>query len=108
MREGTQYEGFIKNADGSVICGQCNEGRHSECPDTPEGCMPLDGYNCECGCEYIDDGPALDRRALDDIAEMLRDPEWGVGMLEDIAELITSTGRKTENYPDNRPTWARH
>jgi hypothetical protein len=46
--------------------------------------------------------------ALDVIAEMLRDPEWGVGMLEDIADLVRGTGRSVENYPDNRATWERH
>jgi len=49
-----------------------------------------------------------DAMALDQIAEMLRDPEWAPGMLEDIAGLITSTGRSVESYPGDRPTWARH
>lgn len=49
-----------------------------------------------------------DARALDLIQEMLRDPEWGVGMLEDIAEIVTATGRRVENYPDDRSTWERH
>lgn len=34
-----------------------------------------------------------DADTLDAIAHMLRDPEWGVGMLEDIAELVRDTGR---------------
>ena len=42
------------------------------------------------------------------IAEWLRDPEWGVGMLEDIAEAVVATGRDIQNYPDERPTWGRH
>lgn len=46
--------------------------------------------------------------ALDEIAEMLRDPEWGVGMLEDIGDIVRRTGRNVENYPDDRPTWERH
>lgn len=46
--------------------------------------------------------------ALDEIAEMLRDPDWGVGMLEDIADIVRRAGRSVENYPDERPTWGRH
>jgi hypothetical protein len=49
-----------------------------------------------------------DKTALDQIQEMLRDPEWGVGMLEDIAEIVNRTGRDTEDYPDGRSTWGRH
>jgi len=52
--------------------------------------------------------PSGDRAAIDEVAEMLRDPEWGVGMLEDIADIVRRTGRSVENYPDNRPTWDRH
>jgi hypothetical protein len=37
-----------------------------------------------------------DGRALDGIAHMLRDPEWGVGMLEDIADLVSGTGRSIQ------------
>ncbi len=51
---------------------------------------------------------ALDRKALDEIAEMLRDPQWGVGMLEDIGEIVTGTGRSIDDYPDGRSTWGRH
>ena len=29
-------------------------------------------------------------------------------MLEDIADIVTWTGRVVENYPDERPTWDRH
>lgn len=36
-----------------------------------------------------------DAEALDGIAALLQDPEWGVGMLEDINEWVTSTGRST-------------
>lgn len=39
----------------------------------------------------------LDARALDNIAEILRDPEWAPGMLEDIAERVRATGRDTSN-----------
>lgn len=56
---------------------------------------------------YDTDSPALDR-----IAYMLRDPDWGVGMLEDIADIIRSTGRslRTEISSDGTPvsTWERH
>lgn len=52
--------------------------------------------------------PLPDKLALDDIAEMLRDPDWGSGMLEDIADLVRRTGRTVENYPDDRATWERH
>ena len=37
-----------------------------------------------------------DRAALDAIAEMLRDPEWSVGMLEDIADISIGTGRSIQ------------
>jgi hypothetical protein len=47
-----------------------------------------------------------DGRALDAIAHMLRDPDWGAGMLEDIAELVTGTGRSTTGTDE--PTWDRH
>lgn len=49
-----------------------------------------------------------DADACERIAEMLRDPEWGVGMLEDIADIIRETGRSVEDYPDGRSTWGRH
>jgi hypothetical protein len=52
--------------------------------------------------------PLSDAAALNLIQEWLRDPEWGVGMLEDIACVVKQTGRTTENYPDDRPTWNRH
>jgi hypothetical protein len=52
--------------------------------------------------------PLPDHAALDLIQEWLRDPEWGVGMLEDIAETVVRTGRSTASYPDDRPTWGRH
>lgn len=45
--------------------------------------------------------------ALDVIATILRDPDWAVGMLEDIAEIVTAAGRTIDN-PDMVPTWDRH
>jgi hypothetical protein len=54
-------------------------------------------------------------RALDQVAYMLCDPQWGAGMLEDIADLVRATGRSVENIPDpddpeseGISTWARH
>ena len=49
---------------------------------------------------------SLDAAGLDQIADILRDPEWGVGMLEDIAAIVDETGRDTEG--DGRSTWHRH
>lgn len=48
-----------------------------------------------------------DAKALDAIARILRDPEWGVGMLEDIADLVRETGRDVEG-DHVTPTWDRH
>ncbi|SOD72868.1 hypothetical protein SAMN05892883_2191 [Jatrophihabitans sp. GAS493] len=49
---------------------------------------------------------ASDSAAIDRIAHWLCDPEWGLGMLEDIADVITSTGRDLTGA--HEPTWARH
>jgi hypothetical protein len=49
---------------------------------------------------------ASDSAAIDRIAHWLCDPEWGVGMLEDIADVITATGRDLTGTDE--PTWARH
>lgn len=54
------------------------------------------------------EGVSDDAAALDRIQHMLRDPEWGVGMLEDIAEIVTGTGREVKNLPGDPPTWGRH
>lgn len=48
-----------------------------------------------------------DAVTLDAIAHILRDPEWGVGMLEDIAALVGDAGRSLDN-PRDEPTWMRH
>lgn len=45
-----------------------------------------------------------DADALDDIAEILRDPEWAPGMLEDIADIVRATGRDAEGDHET-PTW---
>ncbi len=49
---------------------------------------------------------ATDAAALDAIARMLRDPEWGVGMLEDIADIVSRTDRDIAG--NGEPTWDRH
>jgi hypothetical protein len=56
-----------------------------------------------------------DDAALDLIAHWLRDPDWGVGMLEDIAEVVATTGRTLAPITDpadpdspGRATWPRH
>jgi hypothetical protein len=111
------FEGFVKFAAGEVISIQCFEGRCRECPDEAPfgeaGEGVLNGLDCEHGCGH---GPAAERpadprtdtAAVDVIAEWLRDPEWGSGMLEDIADAVRATGRTVENYPDERQTWKRH
>jgi hypothetical protein len=50
----------------------------------------------------------LDTEALDQVALILCDQAWGVGMLEDIAELVRATRRRVADHPDRRPTWQRH
>ncbi len=73
-----------------------------------------------------------DEVALDHIARMLQDPDWGVGMLEDVAAWVMNTGRSIQGtcgscghlvFPtgdpceadgcscpqhEPRPTWDRH
>lgn len=48
-----------------------------------------------------------DHIAVDLIADMLLDPDWGVGMLEDIEIIVAATGRDRGN-PFGVPTWDRH
>jgi hypothetical protein len=103
------YEGFVEFADATLISVQCFEGRCSQCPDghDPESASrppTLAGYYCTHGCngENQPAGGDADRKALNEIAEMLRDPRWGLGMLEDIAEILARTGRSVKNYPDDR------
>lgn len=47
-----------------------------------------------------------DAIALDRINHILSDPEWGVGMLEDICAIVRGTGRV--DVSEGRPTWDRH
>lgn len=47
-----------------------------------------------------------ERDALDEVARILRDPDWGVGMLEDISQLVAFTGRDVDG--DGSKTWDRH
>lgn len=56
-----------------------------------------------------------DADALDQICHWLRDPDWGVGMLEDIAATVEATGRDCTPLPDpddptgeGLATWPRH
>lgn len=112
------YEGYAKLADGSVISLQCQEGRCGSCPDghdseASDRSPTLGIYYCEHGCRGVDQPNAKPDRnedclTLDKIQEILRDPDWGVGMLEDIGDLVGRTGRSIEDYPDGRSTWERH
>lgn len=53
-----------------------------------------------------------DAKALDEIQYMLRHPEWGSGMLEDISQIIERTGRPTDTEYDDEglpiSTWDHH
>lgn len=53
-----------------------------------------------------------DAGALNRIQRILRDPEWGSGMLEDIGEIIVATGRSIDDLLDEEgepiSTWGRH
>jgi len=77
----------------------------------PEGLSPPepDGTEVADLLDQAGDARSIsDEAALNYIAHMLRDPDWGVGMLEDIAELIERTGRTVDNLPGDEPTWERH
>lgn len=113
------YEGYVKNADGSVISLQCQEGRCGSCPDghdseASDRPPTLGEYYCEHGCRGVTEPKQKppdrneDCLTLDQIQEILRDPDWAVGMLEDIGDLVGRTGRTIEDYPDHRYTWGRH
>ena len=67
------------------------------------------------GCGYpLRGAPLNDNQALDQIMEILRDPAWGVGMLEDIRELVDRSGRCCGSYPEDpddpeaQSAWGRH
>jgi hypothetical protein len=66
-----------------------------------------DARNEANGLPRVLETALADARALDAIAHMLRDPDWGVGMLEDIAAIVSDTGRSLDN-PTEEPTWDRH
>lgn len=75
---------------------------------TPVSRMAIDYGPPLVPCPPRQPGTSDDTDALDRIQHMLRDPEWGVGMLEDIADIIRGTGREVENLPGDAPTWDRH
>ena len=64
-----------------------------------------DAYRLGWVCREAPD--SVDALALDAIAHWLRDPDWGVGMLEDIAAAVAVTGRSLENETGDA-TWDRH
>ena len=41
-----------------------------------------------------------DRKALDRIAWILASPDWSVGMLEDIAEIVEKAGHTTDQHDE--------
>lgn len=52
-----------------------------------------------------------DAEALNQIATMLQDPDWGVGMLEDIAAIVDRAGYSVDTQYVNGEavrTWDRH
>ena len=101
-------------------CPWCGEVVGVHCRESGPGSDTL--HCAECGHEWtiaiaepavaggVHSGPRpdtlTDRAALDAIAHLLRDPRWGVAMLEDIAELVARTGRDLSG--DGAATWARH
>lgn len=63
-------------------------------------------HNSTTAPRYTGSGSLSDSQAVERIAHWLRDPNWGAGMLEDIAAAITDTGRDLNG--DGNPTWGRH
>lgn len=66
-------------------------------------------YVLEAEAEIGEDYPPepatpTDEAALDRINLILSDPEWGVGMLEDIHDIVRSTGREEVEGAE----WSRH
>lgn len=86
---------------GGEPCLMCGD------PTVPEDGGPL-CTACEAAQELLPAAQPADGQALDEIQHMLRDPQWGVGMLEDIAVIVGRTGRDVANLPGDPPTWARH
>lgn len=72
-----------------------------------EGSMPMTDHKAWLASSAHQQDPApadSTPAAMDEIAELLRDPQWGVGMLEDIREIVERTGRSCENYPADKTT----
>ena len=52
--------------------------------------------------QYNDTVYSLAKDALR-LSYMMSEPDWGVGMLEDVAEIVGK-----DPNPDNEPRWERH
>ena len=66
-----------------------------------------DARNATNGVSQVLAQASDDATALDAIAHILRDPDWGVGILEDVAAIVHDTGRSLDN-PTGEATWMRH
>ena len=66
-----------------------------------------DARNATNGVSQVLARASDDATALDAIAHILRDPDWGVGILEDVAAIVHDTGRSLDN-PTGEATWMRH
>lgn len=106
---GGDGEGRIWRQDGARIIRLHEDETDADAAWPPVAGSGDPGYDEAAQQALEADGPAIpDRLALDDIAEMLRDPDWAGGMLEDIADIVRGTGRPVADYPDGRSTWNRH
>lgn len=74
--------------------------------DQLEADCETDGYisGLERAIELHEELDKVENAALDKINLILSDPEWGVGMLEDICAIVLATGRKEVEGA----TWDRH
>jgi hypothetical protein len=99
----------VRHGSGAAVtCDVCG----SFCCEDHHRRHPAYGTHGPGAATSVSDGQGAqagsDASALDRIARILRDPEWGVGMLEDIGEIVTGTGRSIANLPGDEPTWGRH